>query len=480
MKKPQVNLLVYFLVILFGSGSWIAINGLWVELPIIVQQAPESWSLPSYLSVIIALANIGPIAFTLASVFAPGKVSVKAVIYTIVSIGTASCALLPFFWKYTNFVAGANRSVALLVLTFFLAVVDCTSSVTFMPFMAMFTVPYLNPYFIGEGMSGFVPSLVALGQGVGGNPDCHNVSVINSIVINGTVKNITEYINVYVTKDPNFPTENFFWFLFTMMLVCGISFVLLNHLPLAKKEHVGAIKETESPNDGCSNPALVMESTGETNGSVKTSTADESRNTVASAERKNVEGSNSVVHDPGEDCLITKKQGLSRGDYIYLLCVQAWVNALSNGVLPSIQSYSCLPYGNTAYHLAVTLANMANPLACFISFFLPTTSFLLVGVLSLAGTAVGAYILALAAMSPTPVLLGTGGGVFLVIFAWISVVGLFSYVKVTIGSIFREEGQRALLWCGAVMQAGSCVGAIVTFLFVNVFPMFQQNDACDL
>eukprot|EP00058_Branchiostoma_floridae_P019466 XP_002604956.1 hypothetical protein BRAFLDRAFT_92596 [Branchiostoma floridae] len=403
MEKPRISIPVYILVCLFGVGSWIDINGLWVELPIIVQHAPEGWSLPSYMAVIIQLANIGPIAVTLANVFCGRRVSNKVVIYIIVTVGAMSCFLLPFFWKHTSVVAGANHSTALLTLTFLLAFVDCTSSVTFLPFMTLFSGPYLTSYFIGEGMSGLLPSLVALGQG------------------------------------------NFFWFLFAMMLICGIAFVLLNHLPLAKKEHVGAVNATDSQNDGFSNL-----------------------------------GHSSVADDHREDCLITKKRGLSRGGYIYLLCVQAWVNALSNGVLPSIQSYSCLPYGNTAYHLAVTLGNMANPLACFISFFLPTTSFLLVGVLSLAGTAVGAYILALAAMSPTPVLLGTDGGVFLVILAWILVVGLFTYVKVTIGSIFRQEGQRALLWCGAVMQAGSCVGAIVIFLFVNVFPMFQQNDACEL
>ncbi|XP_019636278.1 PREDICTED: riboflavin transporter 2-like [Branchiostoma belcheri] len=240
MKKLQVNPFVYFLAILFGSGSWIAFNGLWVELPIIVQHAPEGWSLPSYLSVTLSMANVGPIAFTLASVLAPGRVSVKAVVYTIVSIGIVSCALLPFFWNYTNYIAGANRSVALLVLAFLLGVTDCTSSVAFMPYMAVFTSPYLNPYFIGEGMSGLVPSLVALGQGVGGNPDCHNVSFVNSTVVDGVLTNITEYTNVYVTKDPNFPVENFFWFLFAMMLACGIAFLLLNQLPLAKKEQVDA------------------------------------------------------------------------------------------------------------------------------------------------------------------------------------------------------------------------------------------------
>lgn len=54
--------------------------------------------------------------------------------------------------------------------------------------------------------------------------------------------------------------------------------------------------------------------------------------------------------------------------FIYILV--AFVNALTNGVLPSVQTYSCLPYGPVAYHLSATLSSMANPLACFFSMFL--------------------------------------------------------------------------------------------------------------
>ena len=57
---------------------------------------------------------------------------------------------------------------------------------------------------------------------------------------------------------------------------------------------------------------------------------------------------------------------------IYVLV--AFVNALTNGVLPSVQTYSCLSYGPVAYHLSATLSSMANPLACFLSFFLPNRS----------------------------------------------------------------------------------------------------------
>lgn len=41
------------LLILFGFSSWIAINGLWMELPLLVNVLPEGWNLPAYLSIII-------------------------------------------------------------------------------------------------------------------------------------------------------------------------------------------------------------------------------------------------------------------------------------------------------------------------------------------------------------------------------------------------------------------------------------------
>ena len=46
-------ILVDLLAILFGISSWISINGLWVELPMLVSHLPEQWTLPSYLSIIV-------------------------------------------------------------------------------------------------------------------------------------------------------------------------------------------------------------------------------------------------------------------------------------------------------------------------------------------------------------------------------------------------------------------------------------------
>lgn len=53
-----------------------------------------------------------------------------------------------------------------------------------------------------------------------------------------------------------------------------------------------------------------------------------------------------------------------------------------------------------------------------------------------------------------------------------------TYVRVEIANQLREEGARSLFWCGAVTQAGSAVGAIVTFLLVNVYSLFIPYYPC--
>ena len=50
----------------------------------------------------------------------------------------------------------------------------------------LYRATYLNSYLVGEGMSGLVPGVIALAQGVGGNPYCENVTDAN-----GTTSEVT-------------------------------------------------------------------------------------------------------------------------------------------------------------------------------------------------------------------------------------------------------------------------------------------------
>ncbi|XP_057684210.1 riboflavin transporter 2 [Corythoichthys intestinalis] len=431
-----MSVLTHLLACLFGMGSWVSINGLWVELPLIVPQIPEGWYLPSYLSVLIQMANVGPLFVTLMHRFRPGALSETAVVYVIITLGTMASFLLGFFWKETVVVAGAPRSVALLVLTFFLAAVDCTSSVTFLPFMMRLKPQYLTTYYIGEGVSGLLPALVALVQGVG------VVHCINSTVS----QNATESFPTFQAQHQpaNFSAEVFFFFLSAMMLVCLVAFLLLNYHPAVAKEK----------------------------------TKDRYINGV---NEKNWVEKRPMVEPYRPE---RQKSSFGVGTYswmqvFYIFVILAWTNALTNAVLPSVQSYSCMPYGNNAYHLSATMAAVSNPLACFIAMFFSIRSLWLMGVLTFLGSGIGAFIMSMATLSPCPLLVNDVWGGVIMVVAWIVFVLTLSYVKVIIGVILRDEGHSALVWCGAVVQLGSLLGAVTMFPMVSVYSFFASGDPCN-
>ncbi|CAJ1082963.1 riboflavin transporter 2 [Xyrichtys novacula] len=444
-----MSLLTHLLACLFGMGSWVSINGLWVELPLIVPQIPEGWLLPSYLSVIIQMANIGPIFVTLMHRFQPGVLNETAVIYFIIGLGTVATFLMGFFWKETLVVAGASRSVALLALTFFLSVVDCTSSVTFLPFTMRLKPQYLTTYYIGEGVSGLLPALVAMIQGVG------VVRCVNSTQLPDHTLNTSDGASTFDLRaeylPANFSVEVFFFFLSFMMLVCLGAFLLLNYHPSVAREH---------PNT-C----------------LRNGVKDKSLSKRKGAEEK-------PMMDPYREVNPKRKSNFGTGTYswmqvIYIFVILAWVCALTNTLVPSVQSYSCLPYGNKAYHLSATLAAVSNPLACFIALFLPIRSLLLMGALTLFGSGIGAYIMVMAVMSPCPLLVNEVSGGVIMVLAWFFFVLSLSYVKVIVGVILRDEGHSALVWLGAVVQLGSMLGAVTMFPLVNVYSFFTSGDMCN-
>lgn len=65
------------------------------------------------------------------------------------------------------------------------------------------------------------------------------------------------------------------------------------------------------------------------------------------------------------------------------------------------------------------------------------------------------------------------------VITWVIFVLTLSYVKVIIGVILRDEGRSALLWCGAVVQLGSMLGAMSMFPLVSVYQLFKSGDPCN-
>ena len=380
-QNYDVSWSTYLLVVLFGVGSWVAVNGVWVELPVLVQHAPEGWKLPSIFAVAIQIANIGPILHTVFNAFFPGKLRDVLVIYIILSLGIIACGLLGFLWQETGFIEGKEYSVALIALVFCVAFVDCTSSVTFLPFMAVFKKEYMSALFVGGGLSALLPSLLALAQDIpdGGDPCANYSKATSNASDNNSTINTSWSSNA--SDELNFDTNVFFFGLMLLMVVSLLAFAGLNTLSIVKRERIdynfGANDDTNTPRE-----ALAVDSSQE-------------------FELNSPNGNGDFMNDDGSQ--IGNCQRVNQPLHLaFLLAIQVWIHAFSNGVVPSVQPYACIPYGNHIYYLTLILSNVANPLASLLFYWLPTTKILFISLLSAIYTSLVAYILCVASLSSNP------------------------------------------------------------------------------
>lgn len=376
-KLGQRNVLVDAFAIMFGIGTWIGINATYLQLPLLVASAPEGWALPSFIVIVIQLANIGPILYTIIQKYSPRKMNDSYLIYGLYVIGIVGALLMALFYDTTVVVGPEERSVPMLAIVFLLALVGCTSSVLYMPYMGRFRDIYLITYLIGEGLSGFLPSIVALIQGVGGNGQC--VESANSTIDE-------PFFELY-TPPPRFGTFEFFLFVFGVFIVSGIAFWLLDRHRVAKREYV----------------ATVIRNGNHYEYGEKDPYSDVPMSSV------NANHSEDQLQVPEKKVTVTPNQ------YYYLVVLLTVVCMFGNGVFPSVQSYSCLPYGNVAYHMTVTLSSIANPLACFLAVFFPAKSIRGITLWFLSGCLIGIYGLTTAVMSPSPPLVGNTWGEVLVV-----------------------------------------------------------------
>ena len=110
-----------------------------------------------------------------------------------------------------------------------------------------------------------------------------------------------------VVPDPRFSIEVFFVFLTCMMVVSLVAFLFLNCWPSFRNEFA----DTQ----------LIAQN----------------EENASNANSSNWSDSNA--------------SGLQKAEFLFLLSIQCFVCFVSNGAFPSIQTYSCLPYGNAVYHL---------------------------------------------------------------------------------------------------------------------------------
>ena len=174
-SATQPSLLVAF--VLFGLGSWIAVNGIYQELPLIAQTAPEGYNIFSYATVAISLANVVPASYLLAvsqlSTASRAKADHIAIIAFVGVGGIGFCFLLGKFWDQIYEIGGARHSVPLIGFIFGAGGIDCLTSVLFYPVLQDFEPEAVSAMQLGEAATGLVGALLATVQE---NTDGYTVS----------------------------------------------------------------------------------------------------------------------------------------------------------------------------------------------------------------------------------------------------------------------------------------------------------------
>ena len=171
-----------------------------------------------------------------------------------------------------------------------------------------------------------------------------------------------------------------------MVIVSTIAFILLNKLPSFKQERASAYSYSAAQT---STPPASLEY--QNANSVAVTAASEQQYPPTTSSNN-------------QDSLLTEEEDggyKSKEKYLLLLALQGYLCFISNGAFPSIQTYSCLPFGNVVYHLAVTLNAMANPVMAFAAFFFPCKNLRVLLLLSGLGTVFSSFILATALSSPS-------------------------------------------------------------------------------
>lgn len=343
------NIFVDTLAILFGMCSWLGVTSVYLQLPIIVSTAPEGWTLASYLVLTVQLGNVGSLAYILYQKYSKKKIRDDILIYFTLAIGCVAAIGMAFFYSEVI----DNHSVALLLFSLLLSFVGCVSMVLFMPYMGRFRECYLVSYMFGMALNGFLSSILALIQGVGGPTEC--IPVKNST--DGSIK-LTKH-----TPDPRFDTRLYFLLVFVIMLIGTIAFILLNKLDVCKKEYA--------------------------------------RGTFGSGNEYHYDDENADNSEYKEN-IPDDVRHLSSFNYCFLILAIVSLNILANGIFPGIVTYVGLPYGNNIYHLCVTLAAIGNPLAGLLAVILPHTSIRVIRILTLTQAILAVYILYIATQSPSP------------------------------------------------------------------------------
>ncbi|CAF0955328.1 unnamed protein product [Brachionus calyciflorus] len=438
LYNSNVNWFVFILITIFSWGGWIEIFGIWSELPLIVNSLPEGWRLPSILTGATQIGQIGSLFYLAFNYFVPKHLSLKRIIFFKLIITSFFTLLLSFFWYKTFFIFGEKRSVGLLTFILIFSLCDGFSTISTIPYITkFFKKEYIIPYYIGEALFALIPSLVAIIQGLGDDLGCKNVTIQIEKKDNfSNIYFVNETIQEAIPLRPIFSVSTYFQIIFCFLLMSLIAFILLNCLKIAKDQNDSRAKKNDNL---CVN-----------------------------------EFENPLLHKSNLPTIQTDHLK----EKILLLSLNFFITFFFYGILPGVQSYSTLPYGNNVFHLSINLSNLFLPIAIFLSVWSYNVSLSQILIEFLVAVLFTSYIVFISVQSPCPPLLETTIGPILICLSWIFSQSIFMRVRCMISTRLERFGEKILMKSGSLTLLGEVVGGILIFVLVEKFRIFKDKPEC--
>jgi hypothetical protein len=153
------------------------------------------------------------------------------------------------------------------------------------------------------------------------------------------------------------------------------------------------------------------------------------------------------------------------------------------GLLPSLTTYSLLPYGQKVLYYFSLLNPLAYPVALLLSVRWATISTRMTTIGSVFGCTLGVFIIIIAAQSPCPWWADSLHGALIMVSTKILTTVIIAYIRITIGNCIKAEwsnDDKGMFYFGATSQIGSVLGTIPMYLLINVFNVFTDRKPCQI
>ena len=466
MKLDGTPLLFGLLFWFVGLSSWLTITSLFNELSLMVTALPEKYQLFSYLALIIQLANVVPLIYTVCIPRAyKTRIFIEYAGYIVILFSFVSMVLMAFCYSDTMLIFHQQHSVMLFIATFCASICDCMTSLIYWPWISSYPSQFISYLSAGEVSSGILASILIWSQQL--NKD---------FVSDATRFSVKTYLLLIASLLP-----------LSLVAFCILNKLLKNGYFETQEDWIAVKSDSDSQNLQNRDHRINQTDQHIDDSSCCYCFGTDFLRLFACCKRDN------------SSPFLLKGGGGREYKSIKWVCLIGLISAVQNGVIPSIASYALIQFNESVYVYAMTLSNLLRPLMAISTAYYPN---LLINAKSITISCIGwilcvGYILC----SAVRVNAVSQNNLFhrvLVVVIFVLCQTLITLSKTCIIMMVKKEfmlQSRSLIeinidlktvWdrqLGGVMeriglgiQIGSFVGATTLFILINLIPvqLFQS------